>query len=86
MALIYPQEQFIAFYMYVGRSERCTLVYFMGLMIFPRGKVNKQEVVEALNRTRLKLTYKVKTFLHWLQVNNLRCRQIILVSGLRFSR
>ena len=31
---------------------------------------NKQEMVEALNKTHLKLTYKVKTFLHWLQVNN----------------
>ena len=52
--------------------------------LFLAGMVNKQEVVEALNKTRLKLIYKVKTFLHWLQANNVRCRKIILLSGLRF--
>ena len=43
-----PQEQFIVFY--IGRSERCILVY-LGLMIFPCGMFNKQEMVGALNRT-----------------------------------
>ena len=38
-------------------------------------------MVEALNKTRLKLTYKVKAFSRWLQVNNVRCRQKMLVSG-----
>ena len=52
--------------------------------LFLAGMVNKQEMVEKLNKTCLKLTYKVKTFLHWLQANNIRCRKIILVSGLRF--
>ena len=41
-------------------------------------------MVEASNKTRLKLTYKDETFSHWLQVNNLRSRQILLVSGLLF--
>ena len=60
-------------------------VNLRNMSLFLAGMVNKQEMVEALNKTRLKLTYKVKTFLHWLQVNNLKCRQIILVLGLRFS-
>ena len=73
-----PQEQFIVFC--VGRSERGTLVY-LGLMIIPYGGVkNKQEMVEASNETRLRLSYKVTTVSHWLQVNKVRCRQKMLVS------
>ena len=47
--------------------------------------LNKQEMVEALNKIRLKLTYRVKRFSHWLQVSNVRCQQKMLVSGLLFS-
>ena len=47
--------------------------------------LNNQRMVEATNKTRLKLTYKDKTFSHWLQVNNVISRQILLVSGLLFS-
>ena len=46
--------------------------------------LKKQEIVEALNKIRLKLTYMDKTFSHWLQVNSVRSRQILLVSGLLF--
>ena len=45
------------------------------------GMLNKQEMAEAFTG----LMYKVKTFSHWLQVNNVRYRQIMLVSGLLFS-
>ena len=47
--------------------------------------LNNQRMAEALNKTRLKLTYKDKTFSHWLQVNKVISRQILLVSGLLFS-
>ena len=53
--------------------------------LFLVGMLNKKEMVEASNKTRLRLTYKVKSFSHWLQVNNVRCQQIIFVSGLLFS-
>ena len=60
-------------------------MYFnLGLTIIPCGDV-KKEMVEASNKTRLRLTYKVKSFSHWLQLNNVRCQQIIFVSGLLFS-
>ena len=50
-------------------------------MIIPYGGVkNKQEMVEASNETRLRLSYKVTTVSHWLQVNKVRCRQKMLVS------
>ena len=52
------------------------------VLIIPTGMLKKQEVVEALNKTQTDL--RVKRFSHWLQVNNVRCRQIIRVSGLRF--
>ena len=55
------------------------------IILFLAGMLNNQRMVEASNKTHLKLTYKVKTFSHWLQVNNVRSRQILLVSGLLFS-
>ena len=36
--------------------------------------LNKQEMVKGLNKTRLKLTCKAKTFSHWLKANNVRCQ------------
>ena len=45
----------------------------------------KNEMVGASSKTRLRLTYQVKMFSHWLQVDNMRCRQKMLVSGLLFS-
>ena len=53
--------------------------------LFLVGILNEQEMAEASNKTRLRLTYGVKTFSQWLQVNNVRYRQIMLVSGLFFS-
>ena len=44
-------------------------MYFnLGVMIIPCGDVKRKGMVEALNNTRLRLTYKVKMFSPWLQV------------------
>ena len=63
----------------------CRKVWDIYFNLFVVGMLNKQEMAEASNTTRLRLTYRVKTFSHWLQVNNVRYRQIVLVSGLLFS-
>ena len=55
------------------------------IILFLAGMLNNQRMVEASNKTRLKLTYKDETFSHWLQVNNVRSQQKLLVSGLLFS-